>query len=189
MRDVEHVGAAEPVPGVHHAILAERDGDAVRAQFGDARQAAPARIGVVPSLQRDVDERIGDRVDAGFGDQRQQLRDVVIVHRMHRGQMRAGRARAEAEALRLGRERLDVARQRIVALVAMQVDHQPALRRRSRTAPSPRPRRPPSCARNAECRRRRRRRCRARARDCARRSASGNSRPAGRRRVADRDRA
>ena len=28
MRDVEHVGAAEAVPRVHHAVLAERDGDA-----------------------------------------------------------------------------------------------------------------------------------------------------------------
>ena len=28
MRDVEHVGAAEAVPGVHHTILAERDGNA-----------------------------------------------------------------------------------------------------------------------------------------------------------------
>ena len=94
MGDIEHVGAAEAVPGVHHAILAERDIDARVAQFRYARQPAPARVSVVPPLQRDVDERIGDDIDAGFGDQRDQLRDIVIVHRMHRSRVarrRAGR--------------------------------------------------------------------------------------------------
>ena len=41
--------------------------------------------------------------------------------------MRSGRARAEAEPMGLRGQRLDVARHRIVALVAMQVHHQPAL--------------------------------------------------------------
>ena len=101
---------------------------------------------------------------AGLGDQRQELRDVVVVHRVHGGEVRAGDAALQAEALRLVGERLDVARQRIVGLVAMHVDAQAALggdlaQRR------PTPRRPrPSCARNAGCRRRRRRPCRARAR-------------------------
>ena len=40
--------------------------------------------------------------------------------------MRSGRAGAEAEPLGLTGEGLDMARHRIVALVAMQVDHQPA---------------------------------------------------------------
>ena len=48
---------------------------------------------------------------------------------MHRGQVRAGGARAEAETPGLIGERFDVARQRVVALIAMQVDHQPALGR------------------------------------------------------------
>ena len=43
--------------------------------------------------------------------------------------MRAGDAARKAEALRLESQRLDMARQRIVALVAMQVDHQPAFGR------------------------------------------------------------
>ena len=64
-----------------------------------------------------------------LGDQRQELRDVVIVHRMHRGEVRAGDPALQAEALRLVGELLDVARQRIVGLVAMHVDHQAALRR------------------------------------------------------------
>ena len=103
--------------------------------------------------------------------------------------MRAGDAALQAEPLRLVGQRLDVARQRIVGLVAMHVDEQPALLRRSRRAPSGSRRRRPSCARNAGCRRRHRRPCRARARDSSPRSASGNSRPAGRRRAAGRYRA
>ena len=43
--------------------------------------------------------------------------------------MRAGDAAVQAEPLRLGGERLDVARQRVVGLVAMHVDHQAALGR------------------------------------------------------------
>ena len=150
--------------GSMHAVLAERDRNAERAHFRHAGHAAPLRIGVVAALQRDVDQRIGDRADARLGDQRQQLRDVVVVHRMHRRQMRAVRAAAEAKPLRLEGQRLDVARQRIVALVAMHVDQQAALRRDLAQAPSPTRRRRPSCARNAECRRRRRRPCRAPAR-------------------------
>ena len=128
VRDIEHVGPAEAVPRVHDAILAERDRNAERAHFGDPRHAASPRIGIVAALQGEIDQRVGDCVDAGLGDQRQQLRHVVIVHRMHRRQMRSGRARSEAEPMRFRRQRLDVAGQRIVALVAMQVDHQPALR-------------------------------------------------------------
>ena len=42
-------------------------------------------------------------------------------------QVRAGDAAGEAEALGLGGQRLDVARERIVGLVAMQVDQEAAL--------------------------------------------------------------
>ena len=54
--------------------------------------------------------------------------------------MRPCRARAEPEPLRLIGQGLDMARHRIVALVAMQVDHQPALggdlaERRDRSRP------------------------------------------------------
>ena len=89
-------------------------------------RSAPPGIGIVAALKRQIDQRIGDRAHAGFGDQRQELRDIVIVHRMHRGQVRPCRAPAEAEPLRLAGESLDMARHRIVALVAMQVDHEPA---------------------------------------------------------------
>ena len=98
------------------------------AHLRHAGLAAALGIGVVAALQDDVDQRIGDGVNAGFGHQRQELRDIVVVHRMHRGEMRAGDAAGEAEALRLGGQRLDMARERVVGLVAMHVDHQPALR-------------------------------------------------------------
>ena len=54
MGDIEHVGAAEAVPGVHHAVLAERDRNAERPHFRNARQSAPPRIGVVAALQREL---------------------------------------------------------------------------------------------------------------------------------------
>ena len=46
---------------------------------------------------------------------------------MHRGEVRAGHLALQAEALRFIGKLLDVARQRVVGLVAMQVDHQAAL--------------------------------------------------------------
>ena len=79
------------------------------------------------ALQDDVDERVGDGMNAGFGDQRQELGDIIVVHRVHGGEVRAGDAAGEAQALGLGGQRLDVARERVVALVAVHVDHQPAL--------------------------------------------------------------
>jgi hypothetical protein len=62
----------------------------------------------VPALNHDVDERIGDGRDTGLLHERQELRDVVIVHGVHGGQVRSSHASAEAEALRLEGERLDV---------------------------------------------------------------------------------
>ena len=59
--------------------------------------------------------------------QRQELRDVVVVHRVHRGEVRAGDAALQPQALRLEGQGLDVARERIVGLVAMHVDAQAAL--------------------------------------------------------------
>ena len=64
MRDLEHVGGAEAVPRVHHAVVAERDVDAGGEQLGHAGQAAPLRVSVVPALDGDVDQRVGDDADA-----------------------------------------------------------------------------------------------------------------------------
>ncbi len=125
--DVEHVGGAQRIPGVHAAVLAEADADAVGDHLPDAGEAAALGIGVVAALQHDVDQRIGDRRDLRLGDQRQQLRDVIIVHRVHGGEVRASHPALQAQPLRLVGELLDVARQRIVGLVAMHVDHQAAL--------------------------------------------------------------
>ena len=68
------------------------------AHLRHAGHAAALRVGVVAALQRDVDQRIGDGVDAGLGDQRQQLGDVVVVHGVHGGQVRAGDAALQARA-------------------------------------------------------------------------------------------
>ena len=119
--------AAERVPRVHHAVVAEGDVDAGGQQLGHARHAAALRVAVVAALQRDVDQRVGDGVHAGLAHQRQQLGHVVVVHRVHRGQVRAGHAALQPEPLRLEGERLDVARQRVVALVAVHVHAQAAL--------------------------------------------------------------
>ena len=128
-RDFEHVAAAQRVPWIHHAVVAERNIDSRRHQFRNARHAAPFRIRVAASLQRDADQRIGDRVHAGLRHQRDQLCDVVVVHRMHRRQMRARHTLLKPEPLRVKRERLHVARMRIVGLVAMDVDQAVLFRR------------------------------------------------------------
>ena len=90
VRHIQHVARAQRVPGVHDAVVAEGDADTGRLQLGHAREAAALGIGVVTALERDVDQWIGDRGDAGVGDEREQLADVVVVHAVHRGQVRAG---------------------------------------------------------------------------------------------------
>jgi hypothetical protein len=47
MGDIEHVSAAERVPRVHRAVLAERDIDPMRSHLRHARLTAPLRIGVM----------------------------------------------------------------------------------------------------------------------------------------------
>ena len=69
-----------------------------RAHLLHPRQAAALGEGVVPALQHDVDQRVRDRRHPGLGDQRQELRDVVVVHRVHRGQVRARRSARRARA-------------------------------------------------------------------------------------------
>ena len=145
----------------------KRDVDAGRHQLRHARHAAPLRIGVVAALQRDVDQRIGDRCDAA------PRRSAAAASRRSSCPSSASRCRCEpvdaalqAEALRLVGQRLDVARQRIVGLVAMHVDQQAALGGDLAQHASRSRRRRPWCARNAGCRRRRRRPCRARASGC-----------------------
>ena len=60
--------------------------------------------------------------------QRDQLADIVIVHRMHGGEVRASDAPMQPEALRLIGEALDMARQRIVGFIAMHIDQETAPR-------------------------------------------------------------
>ncbi|MPL92908.1 hypothetical protein SDC9_39032 [bioreactor metagenome] len=123
---VEHVGGAQRIPRVEHAILAPADLDPLRQHLLDPGQAAPLREAVVAPLQHDVDQRVRDRRDARLGDQRQKLGHIVIVHRMHRGQVAADGPALQPGADDLIGQRLDVAAHRVVGLVAMQVDRQPA---------------------------------------------------------------
>ena len=74
---------------------------------------------------------------------------------MHRGQVRAGDPSLQPEALAVQGERFDVARQRIVTLVAVQVHSSGRAAPRSRRECEPTRRLRPWCARSAECRRRR----------------------------------
>jgi hypothetical protein len=109
VRDVQHVVAAERIPRVHHAIVAAGDIHARLEQLLDARHAATLGIRIVPALQRDVDQRIGDGSDPGFVHQGDELGHVVIVHRVHRREMRARDAAVKSPADGLAREGLDVA--------------------------------------------------------------------------------
>jgi hypothetical protein len=83
----------------------------------------------VAALDGDVDQRIGDDVELGFRHQRDQLAEIVVVDGMQRGEVGAGDTALQAQAHRLRRQRLHMARQRIVALIAMHVYHQAALGR------------------------------------------------------------
>ena len=125
---VEHVGGAERIPGIHHAVLSERHRQPRRHQLGHPGHAAAFRIGVVAPLEDDVDQRIGDDPQLGLGHQRDQLADVVVVHGVHGGQVRSGDPAVEPQAPRFRRQRFDVTGHRVVAFVAMHVDHQPAIR-------------------------------------------------------------
>ncbi len=124
--DVEHVGAAERVPGVEDAVVAGGDEAAGGEQFGDAGEAAAFRVSIEAALQEHVGERVCDDRDAGGRHRREEAGCVEIVHRVHRGQVRAGDAALEAEALGFVGELFDVPRGRVVVLVAVQVGHQAA---------------------------------------------------------------
>ncbi len=106
-----------------------------RHQLLHPRQAATLRIAVVAALQGHVDERIRNDMETRLADERDQLRCVGVVHGMHRGEVRAGDATLQPEPHGLRRQRLHMARQRVVALVAMHVDAQSAFRRDLREGP------------------------------------------------------
>ena len=125
--DLQHVVAAEGVPGIHDAIVAQGDGDPGRDHLLHAGHAPAFRIGIVAALDHDVDQRVGDRRDLGLAHERQELADVVVVHRVHRGQVRARHPSLETEADGLAGEALDVSGIRIVGLVAVHVDEEAAL--------------------------------------------------------------
>ena len=58
VRDLQHVVAAQAVPGVHHAVVAEGDVEAGGGQLLDPGHPAPLGIAVVAALQGDVDQRL-----------------------------------------------------------------------------------------------------------------------------------
>ena len=121
------MSACPGIPRVDHAILAEGHVEAVREHLRHARHAAPLRIGVVAALDRDVDQRIGDGGKPCFGHQRQELRDIVVVHRMHGGEVRGGDPACQSEPQSFAGQRFDVTRKRIVGFIAMHIDQKSAL--------------------------------------------------------------
>lgn len=62
-------------------------GDASIAQLSNTGQPAALWLAVVAPLEHDVDRRVRDGVSVDLDHQRGQFRDVVIVHRAHRGQV------------------------------------------------------------------------------------------------------
>src|SRR5690606_34707699 len=79
----EHVAAAHRVPRVHHAVVTEGAGDAVFQHFRNARHTATLGIGVVTTLNNDVDQRVCCRAHIGFSHEGQELGHIVIVHGVH----------------------------------------------------------------------------------------------------------
>ncbi len=115
----------------------------MRLHLLDPGQAAALREGVVPALQHDVDQRVRDRRHLRLGDQRQAAwrRSNCPSNASRSGGDPTTRP-CKPEPLGLVGQRLDVARHRVVGLVAMHVDQQAALggdlaeRRAPRRAPS-----------------------------------------------------
>ena len=124
---VQHVAGAQRIPRVAHAVLPPADADALRLHLAHPGQAAPLGVAVMPPLQHDVDERVGDGGDLRLGDQRQQFGDIVIVHGMHGGQVAGRHPPVQAKPLHLIGQRFDMARQRVVGFVAMDVHRQAAV--------------------------------------------------------------
>ena len=81
----------------------------------------------MPSLQHDVDQRVGDGVQSGLGHQGDQFGDIVIVHRMHRGQVRSCHPPLQAQPRGFIGQRFHMAAKGVIAFVAMHIHHQPAL--------------------------------------------------------------
>src|ERR1700752_4876556 len=78
----------------------------------------------MPPLEGDVDQWVGHGGDTGVHHQRNQLRDIVVVHGMHGGQMRTGYSVAQSKPFSLSRQSFDMARMRIIRFVAMHVNEQ-----------------------------------------------------------------
>ena len=72
-RHIQHIGLAQRVPGIHHAIRAKTNRNTGIAQFGHTGLAAPLWITVVATLQHDIDQWIGDCVHPCLGNQRDQF--------------------------------------------------------------------------------------------------------------------
>ena len=134
---------------------------------------------------------LGIAATSRLRDQRQELRDVVVVHRMHRGEVRAGDPAPQARAAASRRPAVSmwrdsgssVSSQCMSTISPRSAAISQSSRDRARC-------RRPSSARNAGCRRRRRRPCRARGCVLSRaRRRAVVARPAGRRRAAGRYRA
>ena len=121
LRDFQHIPGAQAIPRIHHAIVAERDVDPLRQQFRHPRHATPLGITVMPPLQGDIDQRIGHHVHPGFGHQGQQFAYVVVIHAVHRGQMRPGDPPLQAQALGFIGQRLHMARKRVIRFVAVHI--------------------------------------------------------------------
>ena len=96
-RHFQHVGGPEGVPGVHHTVMSESDIDAGRHQFRHPGHPTPFGINILSPLDGDVDQRIGDGMHSRFRHQGNQLTHIVVIHRMHRRQMRSGHPPLESK--------------------------------------------------------------------------------------------
>src|SRR5881396_2351052 len=96
-------------------------------QLLDPRHASALGVTVVPALERDVDERVRDRRHRRLVHERDELGDVIVVHGVHRGEVRADDAALQAVADRLAGQDLDVARERVVGLVTVHVHQETAV--------------------------------------------------------------
>ena len=126
-RHIQHICPAQRIPRVHHAIRTKANRRPRITQLAYPRLAASLRVTVMPPLQHDIDQRIRNNANAGLNNKRDKLGHIVVIHRMHRCQMRPCNPPLQSQALRFKGQSFNMSAHRIIAFIAMHIHPQPAL--------------------------------------------------------------
>ena len=81
----------------------------------------------MPPLQHDIDQRIRNDANAGLNNKWDKLGHIVVIHRMHRCQMRPCNPPLQSQALRFKGQSFNMSAHRVIAFIAMHIHPQPTL--------------------------------------------------------------